>query len=136
MTALAPDTPLRLAEAAKIAFPDGSIGVRQLRTERDKGKLSTFMIAGREFTTLADIAEMIERCRAKPGRRDCGGDQPSRPAPGGAAVPESGSSSIAADSAAQDAARARIAKLRRPSPTTSRKATRRRRTARVVPLSS
>lgn len=59
-------TPLRLALAAEIAFPDGSIGVKGLRRERDAGRLTTFKIAGKEFTTLAEIEEMRERCRVQP----------------------------------------------------------------------
>lgn len=57
------DAPLRLAVAAKIAFPDGSMGAPGLRKERDKGRLTTEMIAGKEYTTLADIERMRELCR-------------------------------------------------------------------------
>src|SRR3569623_595376 len=59
------DTPLRLAVAAKIAFPDGSISESGLRRERDRGHLATERIAGKEYTTLADIRAMRKRCRAE-----------------------------------------------------------------------
>jgi hypothetical protein len=55
--------PLRLHEAATRAFPDGSMTISGLRKERDRGRLAVFMIAGKEYTTLAAIDEMIERCR-------------------------------------------------------------------------
>ena len=48
-----PETPLRLDIAAKIAFPDGSMGAAGLRKERDRGRLITEMIAGKEYVTLA-----------------------------------------------------------------------------------
>lgn len=45
-----------------------------LRKERDKGRLVTEMIAGKEYTTLADIERMRELCRfqpaASPGARE------------------------------------------------------------------
>jgi len=57
------DTPLRLETAVKIAFPEGGMTVSGLRRERDRGNLAVEMIAGKEFTTLADIKEMRRKCR-------------------------------------------------------------------------
>jgi hypothetical protein len=59
--------PLRLEVAARMAFPDGTMGAAGLRKERDKGRLATEMIAGKEYTTLAAIEQMRELCRS--GRR-------------------------------------------------------------------
>jgi hypothetical protein len=47
------DTPLRLAEAAAIAFPTGSMTESGLRREAARGRLSVERIAGKDFTTLA-----------------------------------------------------------------------------------
>jgi hypothetical protein len=63
------DTPLRLAEAAELAFPGGGMTASGLRRERDRGRLETLFVAGKEFTTLRLIAEMRERCRVRPGDR-------------------------------------------------------------------
>lgn len=60
------DTPLRLAAAAEVAFPEGGMTASGLRKERDAGRLVTELVAGREFTTLGDIARMREMCRGKP----------------------------------------------------------------------
>jgi hypothetical protein len=63
------DAPLRLAEAAKIAFPDGSISASGLRSEASKGRLTIERIAGKDFTTLQDIKRMRELCRVKAKKR-------------------------------------------------------------------
>jgi hypothetical protein len=63
---VSPTTPLRLATAAKLAFPDGTMTVTGLRVERDRGRLVVEMIAGKEYTTLAHIEEMRRLCRVKP----------------------------------------------------------------------
>jgi len=57
------DTPLRLADAVKIAFPMGGMTVAGLRRERDRSRLIVEKIAGKEFTTLAHIERMRELCR-------------------------------------------------------------------------
>ena len=56
-------TPLRLADAVKIAFPMGGMTVAGLRRERDLSRLIVEKIAGKEFTTLAHIERMRELCR-------------------------------------------------------------------------
>jgi hypothetical protein len=58
--------PLRLDVAARIAFPDGTMGAPGLRKERDKGRLVTEMIAGKEYTSLVNIERMRELCRVQP----------------------------------------------------------------------
>jgi len=55
-----PDTMLRLAVAARIAFPDGSMSVGALRRAGAAGRLRTYRLAGKDFTTLADIQNMRE----------------------------------------------------------------------------
>ncbi|WP_421614091.1 excisionase [Agrobacterium tumefaciens] len=62
----APNDPLRLAEAAKIAFPDGSITENSLRREIRRGNLAREIIAGKIYVTLNDIADMRARCRENP----------------------------------------------------------------------
>src|SRR5262252_3964032 len=61
-----PDTPLRLSEAARLAFPDGSMTATALRRERDKGRLVTERIAGKDYTTLVNIMEVRKLCRVSP----------------------------------------------------------------------
>jgi hypothetical protein len=60
---ITPNTPLRLADAVKIAFPMGGMTVAGLRRERDCNRLVIEKIAGKEFTTPADIEWMRELCR-------------------------------------------------------------------------
>jgi len=57
---ITPNTPLRLADAVKIAFPMGGMTVAGLRRERDRNRLVIEKIAGKEFTTLAHIERMRE----------------------------------------------------------------------------
>jgi hypothetical protein len=47
------DTPLRLAVAAAIAYPDGSMTASGLRREAAKGRLVVERTAGKDYTTLA-----------------------------------------------------------------------------------
>src|SRR5579864_2110020 len=60
---ITPHTPLRVADAVKIAFPMGGMTVAGLRRERDRNRLVIEKIAGKEFTTLAQIERMRELCR-------------------------------------------------------------------------
>jgi hypothetical protein len=55
---ITPNTPLRLADAVKIAFPMGGMTVAGLRRERDRNRLIIEKIAGKEFTTLAHIERL------------------------------------------------------------------------------
>ena len=54
-----PDMPLRLDDAAK----HSGLPVSALRTEKRKGRLAVARIAGKDFTTLADIQRMFDLCR-------------------------------------------------------------------------
>jgi hypothetical protein len=60
---LDPDSPLRLAVAAAIAFPDGTMIAKGLRREAKRGRLVIERVAGKDYTTLAAIVRMREACR-------------------------------------------------------------------------
>src|SRR3974390_1241107 len=62
---ITPNTPLRLADAVKMAFPMVGRTVAGLRRERDRNRLVIEKIAGKEFTTLAHIERMRELCRGE-----------------------------------------------------------------------
>src|SRR5665647_868326 len=64
---VARDAPIRLSTAAKLAFPDGTMTASGLRREASRGRLITERIAGKDFTTLANIDRMRELCRAPAG---------------------------------------------------------------------
>jgi hypothetical protein len=66
------DAPLRLAVAAVTKFPDGSMTASGLRRERDRGRLATWMIAGKEYTTISAIEDMIKLCRVPANDRTSG----------------------------------------------------------------
>jgi hypothetical protein len=107
------DTPLRLDVAAKLAFPDGSIGLSSLRREAARGTLQVWRVAGKHMTSLAAIRKMLDQCLVTPSPPDSGSGQPltiEKP---------SGSSSTAAVRSARDAAKMRAEKLKLSSPPTS-----------------
>jgi hypothetical protein len=58
-----PDDPLRLAVAAAVAYPDRSMTASGLRREAARGRLVIERTAGKDYITLADIAEMRRLCR-------------------------------------------------------------------------
>ncbi|WP_439357964.1 excisionase [Bradyrhizobium sp. DASA03007] len=103
------DTPLRLEYAARIAFPDGSIGLRGLRREAAKGRLNIELIAGKQYTTLADIDEMRKLCRVPAkGLTSPGGKLVTRTA---SSTPEpSGSSGMEAPRSPQELLQARLSR--------------------------
>jgi len=111
-SAIMPDTPLRLATAAKLAFPDGSITAKSLRGEAKRGRLRITRIAGKDFTTLAAIKRMIEECHVPQSR------PASTFANAPAANPSTSSSTVDARSALAAAQNARE-KLKKLSPATS-----------------
>ena len=119
------DTPLRLKEAAALAFPNGGMTEASLRREAAKGRLAIERIAGKDFVTLAAIAEMRERCRRGPRAQDYGSDQPSEMRPAPCSSPRDGSSETEAARLALDAARATARRLREGLPNISRPNTRR-----------
>src|SRR6185437_5642929 len=65
LTHVGPNTPLRLGVAASLAFPDGSMSASGLRREAARGRLVIERIAGKDFTTLANIERMRELCRVE-----------------------------------------------------------------------
>jgi hypothetical protein len=106
------DTPLRLDVAAKLYFPDGSMSGRSLQREAGRGNLEVMHIAGKTFTTLADIGRMCAKCRVRSGPP---GSTCEKPDP--AAAP-SGSSRTAASNTALARARTISRKLKQRLPTT------------------
>lgn len=66
MASISPDTPLRLRDAIKEAFPAGGVTVAALRREIARGRLEAELIAGKHFVTLAAIGRMRELCRIAP----------------------------------------------------------------------
>jgi hypothetical protein len=64
--------PLRLDVAAQLAFPAGGMTAAGLRREAAKGRLAIERIAGKDYTTLADIEEMRALCRTNPRVLDSG----------------------------------------------------------------
>jgi hypothetical protein len=60
------DAPLRLAKAAELAFPDGSMTAAGLRRQGALGHLHIERINGRDYTTLEAIQEMRSKCRVPP----------------------------------------------------------------------
>jgi hypothetical protein len=57
------DTPLRLKDAIKLAFPFGGMTVSGLRKERDRGNIRFERMANKDFVTLRAINDMRELCR-------------------------------------------------------------------------
>jgi hypothetical protein len=62
---IGPDTPLRLEDAVRRAFPAGGITVSGLRKEAGRGRLEIELIAGKQFTTLRAIERMRGLCHDK-----------------------------------------------------------------------
>jgi hypothetical protein len=135
-------TPLRLDIAAQIAFPDGSVGVSGLRREIERGNLRAEMIAGKMFTTLANIDDMRKKCAVPTKAPESSSENH-----GGRENPTDGSSSTAmpadvASSARQAHLRQTAQRLRasgqtpkKPSPTISDESTSRN-SAAVIRLKS
>lgn len=101
-----PNTPLRLHDAVKLAFPAGGMTVSGLRREIARGRLSYEMIAGKQFTTLANIAEMRRLCQTSAKDPDSGNGLQSQD------VKHYGSSRMEASASPQDALRNRLKSIR------------------------
>jgi hypothetical protein len=84
-----------------------------LRTEAKRGRLVISRVAGKDWTSVAEVREMFDRCRVNPKESDSGFDQ--REA---ASAPPS-SSETAQSRSAQAALNLRLSRLRESSPTTS-----------------
>jgi hypothetical protein len=106
------DTPLRLGIAAKMAFPDGSMTAAGLRREAAKGKLVIERVAGKDFTTLANIERMRELCQLHPKELDFGSAGNAETRKAGLRTPPSTSSETADISRARAAAEMTVAKLK------------------------
>jgi hypothetical protein len=117
------DTPLRLSVAAAIAFPDGSMTASGLRREGARGRLVIERIAGKDYTTLANIDRMRELCRVEAKVPVSGCARPNTIDRESSRTPLSGSSKMADTARARDAALMMIEGLKRPSLSTSREST-------------
>src|SRR5580704_14012405 len=104
-----PATPLRLGVAAAIAFPDGTMSAAGLRREAARGRLVIERIAGKDYTTLANIERMRELCRVEAKVPDCGCVPPAAEGAESSRAP-SGSSSTATGMSPQAALRAKLTK--------------------------
>src|SRR5262249_28132098 len=62
------DTPLRLKEAAMLAFPNGGMTAGGLRREANRRRLRLERVAGKDYTQLHQIKRMKERCPGTPSR--------------------------------------------------------------------
>jgi hypothetical protein len=106
------DTPLRLGEAVRIAFPTGSLTVSGLRKEIERGRLVAEIIAGKTFVTLNAIKEMRRLCRVQakvPGFISNPNAAPETEVFGSDPV---GSSATDQETSAQDALRRKLEKLK------------------------
>lgn len=107
-----PDTPLRLGVAATIAFPDGSMTAAGLRREAARGRLVIERIAGKDFTTLANIERMRELCRLHPKEPDFGSAGNAETTKAGLHTPPSTSSETVDIKRALAAAKMTVAQLK------------------------
>jgi len=105
--------PLRLAAACARAFPNGDMTVHGLRKEAKRGRLTIWRIAGKDFTTIAAIKEMLELCRVQASRQDyVSGPTGSTRAPEGSYRGHSGSSSTGGVISPRDALLTKLQKLK------------------------
>jgi hypothetical protein len=112
-------TPLRLAVAAEIAYPDGSMTATGLRREAARGKLAIERVAGKDYTTLAAIDEMRTLCRVKLKAHVSGSSQESPQPKREPRGKLSGSSKTERGGLALDAARMTAERLKKGSQLTS-----------------
>jgi hypothetical protein len=110
------DTPLRLAAAAAIAYPDGSMTASGLRREAKRGRLVIERTAGKDYTTLGAIERMRELCRVEPTARVSGLKKPNETPMETLPIMPAGASRTAAENTALAAARTTVAALKKPSP--------------------
>jgi len=66
------DTPVSLKTIVKQCLPDGSITIRKLKKKVEDGMLVAWDIDGELLTSRAQVERMLDKCRAKPNRHDCG----------------------------------------------------------------
>jgi hypothetical protein len=116
-----PDTPLRLDIAATLAYPDGSMSASGLRKEAGRGRLAIERVAGKDYTTLANIERMRELCRVEAKDRASGYNRQGEAQMVGSSSEPSGSSGTATSSAALEQAKAKLKRLKKPCANTSTK---------------
>src|SRR5262249_51767494 len=119
-------TPLRLALAAELAYPDGSMTASGLRREASRGRLVLERTAGKDYTTLAEIERMRELCRVEARGQDSGCAMPNTTKTETSLTPPYGSSRTVNTEKALDAALMIVNKLKSDSPNTSAASTLRR----------
>jgi hypothetical protein len=130
------DTPLRLAVAAALAFPDGSMTASGLRAEHRRGRLVMMRIAGKDYTTLAAIAEMRVLCRVQVKDPDCGSSPKSATRAGSSSGTHHGLSETDRTKSALAALEMTARGLSGRLESTSRRSTKSRGNAAVIPLRS
>src|SRR5437588_11123016 len=106
------ETPIRLSVAAALAFPDGSMTVSGLRRECARGRLVIERIAGKDYTTLANIERMRQLCRVEAKVPGCGLNPRDATLGDGSSGVPSTSSGMARPNAALVAAKAKLSKLK------------------------
>jgi hypothetical protein len=111
-----PDTPLRLDIAAMLAYTASG-----LRKEAGRGRLAIERVAGKDYTTLANIERMRELCRVEARDRASGYNRQGEAQMEGSSSKPSGSSEIGRSNGALEQARAKLEKLKAPCVTTSTK---------------
>ncbi len=62
------DDPITLVEACKL-FPMARLTVSALRAEHSRGRLNIFRLGRRDYTTEAEMREMVRRCQTEDRRR-------------------------------------------------------------------
>lgn len=113
------DKALRLSVAAALAYPDKSMTVSSLRKERNAGRLETWIMAGKEFTSLAAIEEMERQCRVQRRVPASISNPPATTPLAGSLIAPAGSSATEAEKFALDAALMRCQPPKTPSVDTS-----------------
>jgi hypothetical protein len=109
--------PIRLAEAAATY----GLTVGALRAESRRGKLTIWRVAGKDFTSQAEIERMFELCRVNPVEPICGSDQCAGEEAG--PNPPCGSSETDHIKKALDAAKANASRLKLGLPPISQRST-------------
>src|SRR3954452_13512928 len=110
--------PLRLAVAAKLAFPDGSMTVSGLRKEAARGNLTIERIAGKDYTTLEYIGEMRKACRVQGNHPASVSERPARTSEAKSSPVVCGSSSTTDGISPRDALKAKMKKQTKRLPST------------------
>jgi hypothetical protein len=113
------ETPLRLGvAAAHFGLTAGA-----LRAEARRGRLEIWRVAGKDWTSLAEVERMFRQCRVNPEAPGFGFGPAASASAMGPSSKASGSSETEAVTSALDAARALAQKLKNSSPPISRPST-------------